>query len=91
MIIIPDKTKVVYLVDSHPDTPEDAEYMEVSECDTIEIADKEEWNIIYQGYNATYRIGFSRWADWNLYWVQYPFSQYLEDLIKLKIAEKEKK
>ena len=37
MRIIPDETKITYLIDSHPDTPEDADYMEVCERDTIEI------------------------------------------------------
>ena len=75
MIIIPDKTKVVYLIDSHPDTPEDAEYMEVSECDTIEITDKE-MDDLYGNF-----VGV----------VNKSFSQKLREFIELKIAEKEKK
>ena len=75
MIIIPDSNKVTYLVDSHPDTPEDADYLEVSECDTIEITDKELDDI---------------WVDYEQESRGQGFSKYFKQLIELKIAEKEK-
>jgi hypothetical protein len=52
--------------------------------DTTEISDAE-WDILYDGYTAKYRLGFCNpdfplWIDWH---TAYPFSQYLKELISL--------
>lgn len=86
MRIIPDSNKVTYLVDSHPDTPEDADYLEVSECDTIEITDKE-LDDIGQAYNIhveTYMNSCDLLSE-ALRQIK-PFSKYLKELIELKMA-----
>ena len=78
MRIIPDETKITYLIDSHPDTPEDADYMEVCERDTIEITDAE-WDEIYEA--------FAYWPAMNdpIWTGNRPanFAEYLRDLISL--------
>jgi len=83
MRIIPDETKITYLIDSHPDKPEDADYLEVSECDTIEITDAE-WNEIFRLYYLYLEslLGHDGQLR-NRNESGIPFSQYLAELISL--------
>jgi hypothetical protein len=78
MIIIPDSNKAQGMIDSHPDTPGQEEYYEVNKIDTIEITDKELDEI---GKD----IGDEYWSE------THTLSQYLKELIKLKIAENKSK